>query len=136
MIRKIIKHINLREYFPSPLWCFPLGNRNCNDDCLACLDYPTASHFSTLNWWSENEYCCFYQGNLKSKNDKAVKIMRKWKTIEGNKRLRVRVRFIFFYSELAPSDPPWCNMLQTSLGRIKYEEAISDEHPMDERKFW
>ena len=28
MIRKIIKNINLREYFS--LWCFPLGNLNCN----------------------------------------------------------------------------------------------------------
>ena len=40
--------------------------------------------------------------------DKAVKIMIKTqillcKTIEGNRRLRVR--FISFYSELAPTDP-------------------------------
>ena len=56
MIWKIIKDINLRKYFPSPLWCFPLRNLNCNDDCLACLGYPTLSHFSTRNWWSENEY--------------------------------------------------------------------------------
>ena len=41
MIRKIIKDINLRGYFPSP--SFPLGNLNCNDDCLACLGYPTVS---------------------------------------------------------------------------------------------
>ena len=46
MIQKIIKDINLREYFPLPLWCFPLGNLNCNDDCLVCLGYPTVSHFS------------------------------------------------------------------------------------------
>ena len=39
MIRKIIKDINLREYFPSPLWCFFFENLNCNDDCLACLGY-------------------------------------------------------------------------------------------------
>ena len=56
MIRKIIKDINLREYFPSPLWCFLLGNLNCNDDCFACLGYPTVFHFSTRNWWSEDEY--------------------------------------------------------------------------------
>ena len=42
MIQKIIKDINLREYFLLPLWCFPLGNLNCND-CLACLSYPTVS---------------------------------------------------------------------------------------------
>ena len=41
MIRKIIKDINLREYFLLHLWCFPLRNRNCNDDCLACLGCPT-----------------------------------------------------------------------------------------------
>ena len=53
-----------------------------------------------------------------------------WKTIEGNKRLRVKVRFRFLslYSELAPTDP-WCNMLQTLPGRKKYEKAMSDEHP-------
>ena len=56
MIRNIIKDINLREYFPSPLWFIPLGNLNCNDDCLACLGYPTVSHFSTRNWWSKNEW--------------------------------------------------------------------------------
>ena len=56
MIWKIINDINLRKYFPLPLWCFPLGNLNCNDDCLACLGYPTVSHFSTQNWWSENDY--------------------------------------------------------------------------------
>ena len=41
-------------------------------------------------------------------------------------RFRVRVRFIFFYSELTPTDP-FCNMLQTLLGRKKYEEVISDD---------
>ena len=56
MIQKIIKDKNLTEYFPSPLWCFPLRNFDCNDDCLACLSYPTVSHFSTWNWWSKNEY--------------------------------------------------------------------------------
>ena len=43
MIQKIIKDINLWEYFPLPLWCFPVGNLNCNDDCLACLGYQTVS---------------------------------------------------------------------------------------------
>ena len=56
---------------------------------------------------------------ISRKNDKAVKIMKKtqillWKAIEGNSnrrlRVRVRVRFLLFYSELAPTDP-WCNML-------------------------
>ena len=51
-----------------------------------------------------------------------------WKTTEGNTRLWVRVRFLSFYSELAPTDP-WCNMLQTLLGRTKYEEAMLDEPP-------
>ena len=35
-------------------------------------------------------------------------------------RVKVRVRIILFYSELAPTDP-WCNILQTLLGRKKYE---------------
>ena len=41
-----------------------------------------------------------------------------WKTIGGNKSLRIRVwvRFLVFYSELALTDP-WCNTLQTLLGR-------------------
>ena len=57
---------------------------------------------------------------ISRKNDKTVKIMIKtqillWKTMKGNRRLRVRVRFLLFYSELAPTDP-WCNMLQTLLG--------------------
>ena len=41
-----------------------------------------------------------------------------WKTIEGNKSLRVRVwvRFLLFYSEFALTDQ-WCNTLQTLLGR-------------------
>ena len=56
MIQKIIKDINLSEYFLSPLWCFLLRNLNYNDDCLTCLGYPTVSHFSTQNWWSENDY--------------------------------------------------------------------------------
>ena len=53
-----------------------------------------------------------------------------WKTIEGNKRfrVRVRVRFILSYFKLAPTDP-WCNMLQTLLGSKKYQEAMSDEYP-------
>ena len=72
-----------------------------------------------------------------SSKNKAVKIMIKtqillWKTIDGNRRLRVkvmvRVRFLLFYSELSPTDP-WCNMLQNLLGRKKYEEAMSGEHP-------
>ena len=38
------------------------------------------------------------------------------------------VRFILFYSELAPTEL-WYNILQTLLGRKKYEEAMSDERP-------
>ena len=58
-----------------------------------------------------------------------------FKTIEGNRRLkvkvRVRARFLLLYSELAPTDP-WCNMIWTLLGRKKYEDAMSDEHPRRE----
>ena len=39
-----------------------------------------------------------------------------WKTIESNRRLRVKVSFLSFYSEIAPK---W----------IKNEETMSDEHP-------
>ena len=48
------------------------------------------------------------------------------KTIEDNSRVWLRVRFLLFYSELAPV----MYMLQTLLGRKKYEEAMSDEHPL------
>ena len=41
-----------------------------------------------------------------------------WKTIEGNIRLRLRVRFLLLYSELCPTGP-WCNMLQTLIERKK-----------------
>ena len=63
-----------------------------------------------------------------------------WKTIEGNRRIRirvrvrVRVRFVLFYSKLAPTDA-WCNILHSLLGRKKYEEAMSDEHPQLQRNF-
>ena len=42
-----------------------------------------------------------------------------WKAIEGNRNLKVRVRFgfVLIYSELAPTDPP----------QKKYDEAMSDE---------
>ena len=54
------------------------------------------------------------------------------KTIEDHRRarvkVRVRVRFLLFYYELAHTDPSF-NMLQTLLGQKKYEEAMSDEHP-------
>ena len=54
-----------------------------------------------------------------------------WKTIEGNRKLRVRVivRFLLFYSELTSTDLR-CNMFQTLLGRKKYEEEMSDEHAL------
>ena len=47
MIRVLIKDINLTK-------CFPLGNLNCNHDCLAHLGYLTVFHFSTWNWWKMN----------------------------------------------------------------------------------
>ena len=53
-----------------------------------------------------------------------------WKTIEGNRRLRVRVRvrFLLFYSELAPlTSDVICSRLY--LDGEKYEEAMSQEHP-------
>ena len=34
-----------------------------------------------------------------------------------------------FYSELAPTYP-WCNKLQTLLGRKEYEEGMSDKQPL------
>ena len=83
-----------------------------------------------------NDITSSYRNKLwiSRKNDKAVIIMITTqilllKTIEGNRRLRVkvRVRFLLFYLELAPTDP-WCNMLQILLGRKKYEEAMSGEH--------
>ena len=58
---------------------------------------------------------------ISRKNDKAVKVMIKaqillWRTIEGNRSLRVtvKVRFILFYSDLGPTDP-WCNVIWTSI---------------------
>ena len=80
---------------------------------------------------------------ISSKNDKAVKIMKKtqillWKAIEGNSnrrlRFRVRVRFLLFYSELAPlTRGVTCSV--TLLGWEKYEEAMSDEPPWNIRNF-
>ena len=46
-------------------------------------------------------------------------------------RVRVRVRFLLFYSELTPTDP-WCNMLRDFTWTEKYEEAMSGEHPWPE----
>ena len=51
--------------------------------------------------------------------------------MRNNRRTRVRVRFLLFYSELAPTDR-LCNMLHTLPGRKKYEEAMSGEHPHEE----
>ena len=58
---------------------------------------------------------------INRKNGKALKIVIKTqilscKTIEGNRRLRVKARFLLFYSELASTDP-WCGTLQTLLPR-------------------
>ena len=46
--------------------------------------------------------------------------------MRNNRKLRVRVKFIFFYSELVPTDPR-CNMLQTLLRLKKYGKVMSDE---------
>ena len=43
-------------------------------------------------------------------------------------RVRVRVRFIYCYSELASTDLR-CNMLQSFTWTEKYVETMSDEHP-------
>ena len=75
-----------------------------------------------FNIWSNWHYLLMEK--IRRKNDKAVKILVKaqivlWKTIEFNRlrvRVRVWVRCLLFYSELAPTDP-WCNMLRTLLGR-------------------
>ena len=56
-----------------------------------------------------------------------------WKTTYDNRmfclRVNVRVRFLLFYLKYARTDP-WCNMLQTLVGRKKYQEKKSDEHPL------
>ena len=56
-----------------------------------------------------------------------------WKTIEGNSyrrlRIRVRVRFLLFYSKLTPT-ALWCNMLREFTWMEKDEEAMSDEHSL------
>ena len=46
--------------------------------------------------------------------------------MRNNRKLRVRVKFIFFYSELVPTDPR-CNMHQTLLRLKRYEKVMSDE---------
>ena len=56
------------------------------------------------------------------------------KKIEGNSyrrlRVRIRVRFLLFDSELTPTDPQ-CNMIRDfTWTEKKYEEAMSDEHPL------
>ena len=54
----------------------------------------------------------FDYNKISRKNDKAVKIMLKNRNaiMKNNRRLRARmgVRFLLFFSELAPTDP-WCN---------------------------
>ena len=119
--------------------CCLLKNRVCLVACLITgYNITKQSWFFLFNVaYSLTDITSSYKGKpwLSRKNDKAVKIMIKthillWKTIEGNRRLRVRVRvrFLSFYSELAPTDP-WCNMLQTLLGQKLHEEVMSDEHP-------
>ena len=48
--------------------------------------------------------------------------------MKNNRRIRVRIRFVLFHSELSPTDPR-CNILQNLLGRKKYEEEMSDKQP-------
>ena len=43
--------------------------------------------------------------------------------------VRLRVRFLLFYSKLTPTDPR-CNMLHDFTWTEKYQEAMSDEHPL------
>ena len=79
-----------------------------------------------------------YKQCISRKNNNSVKIMIRtqvllWKIIGGNRRSRVRVqvrvKFLLFYFQLAPTDQ-WCNMLQTLLRWKKCEEEMSDEHPL------
>ena len=49
MIQKIVNNMHLTEYFLSPMQYFTSGNLNYNNDCLACLGYPTVCHSSTRN---------------------------------------------------------------------------------------
>ena len=65
--------------------------------------------------------------------------MLSWKIIEGNSnrklRVRIRLRFLLFYSELTQTSPPpppntWCNMLRDFTWTEKNEEAMSDEQPL------
>ena len=51
-----------------------------------------------------------------------------WKTVEGNRRLGLGLGLLYFI--LNPTADPWCNMLQTLLGRKKYEEEMSDEQSL------
>ena len=54
-----------------------------------------------------------------------------WKTIEGNRRLRVRVRVRGFFYFILNSPPltydVTCSV--TLLGWKEYQKAMSDEHP-------
>ena len=53
-----------------------------------------------------------------------------WKTIEDNWGEGLGLGLGFFYFILSSQlTDPLSNMLQTLLGRKKYEEAMSDEHP-------
>ena len=75
---------------------------------------------------------------ISRKNDKAAKIMIKtqillWKTIEGNWGLDLGLRLgiaFFYYILNSQFTDPWCNILQTLLGRKRYAKAMSDEHPL------
>ena len=48
-------------------------------------------------------------------------------------RFTVSVRFILFYSELAPTNPR-CIMLQALTWTEKYEEELSDKQPLNQNK--
>ena len=52
--------------------------------------------------------------------------------MKNNRRLRIR--FILFNSEVAPTNPR-CNMLQTSPGRKIYQEQMSGERPSQSLAF-
>ena len=127
--RSAVGEISIRRGYFQLIWTenFCWWKLALSQDLVEIISPPRRDNFSHMN------------RPLSCKNDKAVKIMKKtqillWKTIECNssRRLRVRdrVRFLLFYSELAPlTTDPWCNMLRDFTWRKKYEEAMSDKHP-------
>ena len=46
----ILEDINLTGHSVFPLRCFPLGNFDCNDDCLDCFIY---HHFDNMHIYTQ-----------------------------------------------------------------------------------